>query len=298
MKRSLTLRALGLALVALMAVGAGMAEAQTQKKGGVLRSATSASRPRSTRTGAPRPSPRCWRTTSSRASTPRRGLPAHPDAGRGMPHRLQGRAHLHHQAPTGRQVPQRQGDDRRTTWSPRSCAGASAPSYGKSLFAQVVDFKAVDKYTVEIKLKEKSGDRRSISLAVPNNFGAIYPKEIADKFPPDQRITEWVGTGPFKLAEWKPDQYIRMVRFDDYKPLAGKQSGYGGAKIVHVDELRWIPVPDAASRAAQVESGRPRLRRRPRRRCLRPPQGQRRTSSPSSSSPTTGSSRSSTRRKA
>ena len=132
-------------------------------------------------------------------------------------------------------------------WSKRS-------TYGKSLFAQVADFKAVDKSTVELKLKEKSAIV-VISLAIPNNFGAIYPKEIAEKFPPDQRVTEWVGTGPFKLTEWKPDQHIRMTRFDDYKPLPGKQSGYGGAKIVHVDELRWIPVPDAASRAAQLESG-------------------------------------------
>ena len=126
--------------------------------------------------------------------------------------------------------------------------------YGKSLFAQVVDMKAVDKYAIELKLKEKSAIV-VISLAVPNNFGAIYPKEIADKFPPDQRITEFVGTGPFKLAEWKPDQYIRMVRFDEYKSRSEKQSGYGGGKTVYVDEIRWIPVPDAASRAAQVESG-------------------------------------------
>src|SRR5881628_3887030 len=126
--------------------------------------------------------------------------------------------------------------------------------YGKSLFAQVADFKATDTYAVEFKLKEKSAIV-VISLAVPNNMGAIYPKEIAEKFPPDQRITEWVGTGPFKIAEWKPDQYIRMVRFEDYTRLPGKQSGYGGAKIAYVDELRWIPVPEAASRAAQLESG-------------------------------------------
>jgi peptide/nickel transport system substrate-binding protein len=132
-------------------------------------------------------------------------------------------------------------------WSQRSV-------YGKALFAQVADFKAVDKQTVQFKLKEKSAIV-TISLAVPNNFGAIYPKEIADKFPPDQRVTEFVGTGPFKLAEWKPDQYLRMVRFDGYKPRSEPRSGYGGAKIVYVDELRWIPVPDAASRAAQVESG-------------------------------------------
>ena len=126
--------------------------------------------------------------------------------------------------------------------------------YGKALFAQVADFKATDKHTVQFKLKEKSAIV-AISLAVPNNFGAIYPKEVAEKFPPDQRISEFIGTGPFKLAEWKPDQYIRMVRYDDYKPRSEPRAGYGGAKIAYVDELRWIPVPDAASRAAQVESG-------------------------------------------
>jgi peptide/nickel transport system substrate-binding protein len=132
-------------------------------------------------------------------------------------------------------------------WSQRSV-------YGKALFAQVADFKATDKHTVQFKLKEKSAIV-VISLAVPNNFGAIYPKEVAEKFPPDQRVSEFIGTGPFKLTEWKPDQYIRMARYDDYKPLSEPRSGYGGAKIAYVDELRWIPVPDAASRAAQVESG-------------------------------------------
>src|SRR5438552_8609142 len=69
-----------------------------------------------------------------------------------------------------------------TRWSKRAV-------YGKALFAQVVDFKALDKYAVELKLKEKSAIV-VVSLAVPNNMGAIFPKEIADKFPPDQRITE------------------------------------------------------------------------------------------------------------
>src|SRR4029453_3733314 len=83
----------------------------------------------------------------------------------------------------------------------------------------------------------------------------IYPKEIAEKFPPAEKVTEFVGTGPFKLAEWKPDQYIRMLRFDDYRPRSEAASGYGGAKVVHVDEIRWIPVPDVATRVAQMETG-------------------------------------------
>jgi peptide/nickel transport system substrate-binding protein len=125
---------------------------------------------------------------------------------------------------------------------------------GKPLFASVSDLRAVDKYTVEMRLKEKSAIV-VVSLAVPSSFAAIYPKEIAEKFPPEVKATEYIGTGPFKLAEWKPDQYIRMVRFDDYKPRPEKPNGYGGAKIAYVDEVRWIPVPDVATRVAQMETG-------------------------------------------
>src|SRR6185436_13752893 len=126
--------------------------------------------------------------------------------------------------------------------------------YGKALFAQVADWKAIDKYTVEMKLKEKSAIVL-ISLAVPNNFGAIYPKEIAEKFEPAVKATEYIGTGPYKLAEWKPDQYIRMVRFDEYKSRAEKPTGYGGGKTAYVDEIRWVPVPEVATRVAQMETG-------------------------------------------
>ena len=126
--------------------------------------------------------------------------------------------------------------------------------YGRALFAVVTDVRGVDPYTVEIRLKQKSA-AVLVSLAAPNNFGAIYPKEIAEKFKPQEKVTEFVGTGPFKLAEWKPDQYIRMVRFDDYKSRSEPASGYGGGKTVWVDEIRWIPVPDVATRVAQIETG-------------------------------------------
>ena len=126
--------------------------------------------------------------------------------------------------------------------------------YGKALFAQVAELRTVDKYTVQMQLKEMSAIVL-ISLGVPNNFGAIYPKEIADKFPPETKVTEYVGTGPFKLAEWKPDQYIRMVRFDDYKSRNEAPNGYGGGKTAYVDEIRWVPVPEVATRVAQVETG-------------------------------------------
>src|SRR5260370_17629718 len=126
--------------------------------------------------------------------------------------------------------------------------------YGKALCAQVADWRAVDKYTVEMKLKEMWAIVW-MSLAVPKNVGAIYPKEGVEEFAAEVKATEYIGTGPFKLAEWKPDQYIRMVRFDDYKSRNEKPNGYGGGKTAYLDEIRWVPVPEVATRVAQVETG-------------------------------------------
>jgi peptide/nickel transport system substrate-binding protein len=126
--------------------------------------------------------------------------------------------------------------------------------YGKALFALAADLRGVDRYTVEMKLKERSAIVL-ISLAVAVNGAVVYPKEIAEKFKPQEKATEFVGTGPFRLAEWKPDQMIRMVRFEDYKPRSEKSNGYGGAKVPYLDEIRWIPVPDVATRVAQLETG-------------------------------------------
>jgi len=125
---------------------------------------------------------------------------------------------------------------------------------GKTLFAQVADLRAPDRFTVELRLKDRSAIVL-ISLAVPNNGAVVYPKEVAEKFKPSDKATEWIGTGPFKLAEWKPDRHIRMVRFDDYKPRSERPNGYGGAKTAYLDEIRWIPVPDVATRTAQLETG-------------------------------------------
>ena len=179
-----------------------------------------------------------------------------------------------------------------TRWSKQSI-------YGKDLFTYVDGGRppGVDKYTVELKLKEKVAIVQ-INLAVANNFAAIYPKEIAEKFPPAEKVTEYVGTGPFKLVEWKPDQYIQMVRFDDYKPRSEKAQRLRRRE----DRVRGRDPLDPGAgrrdpRRADGDRG-ARAGRRPERRRLRPAEGQRQRRARSSRSCTTGSSRSSTRRRA
>jgi peptide/nickel transport system substrate-binding protein len=71
----------------------------------------------------------------------------------------------------------------------------------------------------------------------------------------DVPMKEPVGTGPYKLKERKPDQYIQLVRNDSYKPLDGSGNGYGGARKPILDEIRFVPVPDPNTRVEGAISG-------------------------------------------
>jgi len=87
-------------------------------------------------------------------------------------------------------------------------------------------------------------------LALSNGFAAIMPKEtIATP------LTQFVGTGPYMFKERKPDQYVQLVRFDGYSARKEPASGYGGKREALLDELRFIPVPNANTRVEGMLSG-------------------------------------------
>jgi peptide/nickel transport system substrate-binding protein len=64
-----------------------------------------------------------------------------------------------------------------------------------------------------------------------------------------------VGTGPFRLGEWKRGQYIDVIRFDGYASRSEPRSGYAGAKIAEVDRVRFNVVPDSSAAKAGLLSG-------------------------------------------
>jgi peptide/nickel transport system substrate-binding protein len=68
-----------------------------------------------------------------------------------------------------------------------------------------------------------------------------------DSVGPDGKWIAPVGTGPFKLGEWKRGQYIDLIRFDDYVSRAEPRDGYAGGKKVEVDKVRINFIPDSFS---------------------------------------------------
>jgi peptide/nickel transport system substrate-binding protein len=130
--------------------------------------------------------------------------------------------------------------------------GATA-STGKAVFKTVEAVEARDPAAIEIRLKEPSGSLLTV-LAQVDSAAVIYPKDVIDASGPGQ-LKEFVGTGPFRFVEHKPDRHIKLARFDGYAARAEPPSGLAGRRTAYVDEILFMPVPDYATRQAGMVTG-------------------------------------------
>ncbi len=120
---------------------------------------------------------------------------------------------------------------------------------GKSVAKEVVSIEAKDPHTVELKLKTPYAPLLS-QLALPSGMAAIMAKETIAP-----QLKEFIGTGPYMFKERKPDQYTLLTRFDGYVARKEVPSGYGGKREALIEELRFVPVPNANTRVEGVLSG-------------------------------------------
>jgi peptide/nickel transport system substrate-binding protein len=124
---------------------------------------------------------------------------------------------------------------------------------GKPLWKNVEAVEAKDPHTVAIHLKEPSASLL-YGLGRANAGAAIHPKEVIDAAG-DGQIKEYIGTGPYRFVEHKPDRHIKLARFKDYSARSEAPEGYGGKRTAYLDEILFLPVPDVAVRLAGVETG-------------------------------------------
>ncbi len=120
---------------------------------------------------------------------------------------------------------------------------------GKGVAARIASIAAVDPLTVEIRLSEPYAPLLSL-LAFSNSAAAIYPQEVLG-----EQLSAIVGTGPYRLVEHRPDQYIQLARFDGYKSRSEPADGTAGERLALVDEIRLVPVPDPNTRVEGLLSG-------------------------------------------
>lgn len=81
--------------------------------------------------------------------------------------------------------------------------------------------------------------------------GIMHPDSVG----PDGAFKSPIGTGPFKLGEWRRNQFIDLIRFDTYAPLPGPADGNAGGKASLVDMVRFLVIPDGSAAVAALLRG-------------------------------------------
>ena len=122
-------------------------------------------------------------------------------------------------------------------------------SRGRLVAGNIQAIDAVDDHTVRLTLKEPYAPLMAL-LAFNNSAAVIMPSDHMEN-----PIKEVIGTGPYQLKERKADAYIQLVRFDGYKSRPGEPDGFGGARKQYLDEIRFVPVPDANTRVEGALAG-------------------------------------------
>ncbi len=118
-------------------------------------------------------------------------------------------------------------------------------------------YEIVAKYVLRMHFKEPMGRFLLLAFGSDENKAIIMPKEIAEKYPEATKIpkSEVIGTGPFQFVEHKPDQFVRLKRFDKYKPRNDAANYQSGRKVVWVDEVVFWVVEQNTTRIAGIETG-------------------------------------------
>jgi len=110
-------------------------------------------------------------------------------------------------------------------------------------------------FTVTMTLKTPSLITLNI-LADVKNIAAIMPKSIIEQADRSQSpITELVGTGPYRLAEFKQGEFLHLTRFDGYQSRAEPSSGLSGKKNAYVKDIYFRYITDESTRLAGALTG-------------------------------------------
>lgn len=112
-------------------------------------------------------------------------------------------------------------------------------------------------HVLKLHFSEPMGRFLLLAFGSDENKMVVMPKEIAEKHPEAAKIPieDVIGTGPFRFVDHKPDQYIRLQRFEDYVPRTDAADYQSGRKDVWVDEIVFWIVPESTTRIAGLETG-------------------------------------------
>jgi peptide/nickel transport system substrate-binding protein len=133
---------------------------------------------------------------------------------------------------------------------------AKRDALGQKLAEATESWTAVNDKTFRLKLKTRFPLTLDALAKPSSNVPFIMPERVAktDAF---KNIEDPTGSGPFRMvkAEWVPGNKVVYVKNTDYVPRKEPPSWASGGKVVKVDRVEWIYIPDSATAAAALNAG-------------------------------------------
>jgi peptide/nickel transport system substrate-binding protein len=108
----------------------------------------------------------------------------------------------------------------------------------KDWFANVQSIETPDAQTVVFHLKRP---QPSILMMLASGYSPIYAAHV----PPANYRTGCIGTGPYKLKEWRKGEFVEYVKNPDYF-IKGRP---------YLDGLKYIVIAERGTRTAALQSG-------------------------------------------
>ena len=108
----------------------------------------------------------------------------------------------------------------------------------KLWYENVEAVEAPDPHTVVFRLKRP---QPSLLLLLASGYSPIYPAHV----PLADLKTTCVGTGPFKLKEYRPGEFVEYVKNPDYF-VKGRP---------YLDGVKWIHIKDRSTQIAALQAG-------------------------------------------
>ncbi len=124
----------------------------------------------------------------------------------------------------------------------------------RSILNNVAGWDTPDPLTFVIRMKVAQptfiGSISSFSVPI-----VIIPAENRDV--PAMQLTNPIGTGPFQLVESVPGSFVKLKRYDGYKPNTSfeQKTGFGGYKQACVDTVTFRIVTEPGARVAGLKTG-------------------------------------------